>query len=255
MEQIEPNIDGFKYYCSRFKNKFSFNERLTPWNCPHCNIGKLIAKEENFICRETLILHPELEPTLQYSGFFICNCCDNKTFSTGTGIENHYCGGDYEAGDYSEISVIEYTPQFFSHPVMLFKPPVNTPSKLVDALKRVFSLCWNDIPASCNAIRVMVEMVLKEKWPDATGSNLNRKIEKLQKDESDNSANLDVLAHLLALKWLGNSGSHDDQLEERDLAVAFAIIEEVLLLLYPKTKHVKSFVNMVNTAKGRPIKS
>lgn len=260
MEHVEPNIDGFKYYCSRFKNHFSFDERLTPWSCPHCKIGRLIAKEENFFCQETLILHSERKPSLQYSGFFICNCCDNKTFSTGTGKNNYYCGGDDETGDFTEMYVNEYTPQFFSPSIMLFNPPASTPQSVRDSLKRAFSICWCDIPASCNVLRVTVEILLKERWPEVpiviNGQNLNKKLNELKKIEASQPKLLEILDYFLAIKWLGNNGSHDAELEERDLAVAFKIMDKALILIYSRDDNsVSEWVRMINAAEGRPIKS
>jgi hypothetical protein len=259
MEKIEPNVAGFEYYRSRFKKTFSFDERLTPWNCPHCNIGRLIAKEENFLCREILQQHSKLKPTLQYSGFFICNCCDHKTFSTGEGLNNYYCSGDDETGDYSEMYVNEYTPQFFSPPIMLFNPPAGTPISVKESLKRAFSLCWSDIPASCNVLRVTVEILLKEKWPEVpsviTGRSLNNKIKNIKKSEAQNQPSLEILDYLSAIKWLGNTGSHDDELEERDLAAAFKIMEKALMLLYVKDNNsVSEWVKMINAKQGSAIK-
>jgi hypothetical protein len=256
---MDASFDGFKYYCSRFKSDFSFNERLTPWHCPHCNIGRLIAKEENFLCREILQQHSKLKSTLQYSGFFICNCCDHKTFSTGGGINNYYCSGDDDTGGYSEMYVNEYTPHFFSPAVMLFNPPAGTPISVKESLKRAFSLCWSDIPASCNVLRVTVEILLKEKWSEVPtvldGKYLSKKIIKIKEFEAKNQQSLEILDYLSAIKWLGNNGSHDDELEERDLAAAFKIMEKALILLYEKDDNsVSEWVRMINVKEGRPIK-
>lgn len=260
MERIDPALEGFKYYCSRFRNKFTFNERFTPWNCPHCNVGKLMAKEENFLCKDTIPKHPDSEPRLQYSGFFDCNYCDCKTFSTGTGFNNHYCSGDPAIGDFSEMYINEYTPQFFSPSIMLFNPPAGTPKSVRDSLRRAFSICWSDIPASCNVLRVTVEILLKERWPEVpiviNGKYLNKKLNELKRIEEKKPKFLEIIDYFLAIKWLGNNGSHDNELEERDLAVAFKIMEKALILLYSQDDNsVSEWVRMINAAEGRPIKS
>jgi len=61
---------------------------------------------------------------------------------------------------------------------------------------------------------------------------------------------------LMAVKWLGNAGSHQGgELTTDDVMDAYEIIEHVLSEVYEeKTKKLKAIAKKVNKAKGRPKK-
>ncbi|QYK02778.1 DUF4145 domain-containing protein [Shewanella psychrotolerans] len=257
MESKELNVDALQYRFHRFKNTFTLNNRFAPWSCPHCSTGKLVVKKENFLCEDVTSYHLK-EVTLQYSGFFLCNYCAHKTFSTGVGTVNYYSGYDHGTNEYTDLEITEYTPQFFAPAVKLFNPPPATPESVKESLNRAFSICWSDIPASCNVLRVTVEVLLKDLWPHVQqvieGRNLGKKIKALKEKEAGNPPLLEVLNFLEAIKWLGNSGSHDGELEEQDLAVAFDIMEQVLTKLYIKeSKPVGAWVSMIVGKEGSPM--
>jgi hypothetical protein len=137
----------------------------------------------------------------------------------------------------------------------LFKLPNRTPKSVADTINRSFLLCWSDISASCNVLRVAVEKLFVEQWGDIKGKSLSEKINKLKNHSEDSPERLQVCNLLNAIRFLGNDASHDDAMEERDLAVAFDFIERILNIAFDaKNDKLNTWASMVNDAKGSPIK-
>ncbi|RYD83115.1 MAG: DUF4145 domain-containing protein, partial [Verrucomicrobiaceae bacterium] len=77
---------------------------------------------------------------------------------------------------------------------------------------------------------------------------LHARIEKYGTLAKKNKTNGQVL---LAIKWLGNSGSHSGGLTREDVLMAFDMLELVLTNLYSNTKQeIMRQVKAVNKAKG-----
>lgn len=251
----EPNLEAFEYYCKKFKRTFRFEERFTPWHCPHCRIGRLIAKQESFIKTNKQVFLDAEEAIYSFSGNFDCDTCHNKTSTIGNGAIRTCYDLDSETGQCHEWEDETCLPTFFSPQVSLFQPVQGTPASVVNALNRSFMIAWMDISASCNILRTVVEKLFNEKWPDIKGKTLHRKIEALQMYSVDDPISMKVCTYLTAIKFLGNEASHDDVLEERDLAVAFELIEQILITLYDsRQQKLDVWAKMVTDAKGRPIK-
>lgn len=59
----------------------------------------------------------------------------------------------------------------------------------------------------------------------------------------------------MAIKWLGNEASHDDSLQECDLAFGFRVMESVLNEIYDNDSTlIMELAEIINLVKGSPIK-
>jgi hypothetical protein len=128
------------------------------------------------------------------------------------------------------------------------------PKKVVSELEKSFISSWQDYSASGNHIRAAVERLLDHlKQPKTQRNNsgkqqrivLHKRITELAKRKKD------VGEALLAVKWLGNAGSHTDELTQNDVYDALDILDSVLeeLFVQQKTK-VKKLVAAINKRKG-----
>jgi hypothetical protein len=81
--------------------------------------------------------------------------------------------------------------------------------------------------------------------------DLHGRIEEFRKRDAETAD------YLLALKWLGNVGSHTnlDLLGVEDLLNGFEMFEHVIQLVYVKhERKLKKMAKTINSRKGRPLR-
>jgi hypothetical protein len=55
---------------------------------------------------------------------------------------------------------------------------------------------------------------------------------------------------LLAAKWLGNAGAHNEEVTRGDVFDMYDILERVLDLMYGNVSAVERLISSINTARG-----
>lgn len=89
----------------------------------------------------------------------------------------------------------------------------------------------------------MIEQKI-EKFP----KNLNKRIDKEFRKKESELADL-----ILAVKWIGNEGSHLGSLKRQDIIDAYSILEHALNKLYDdREKMIKNKATKINKHKGVP---
>lgn len=222
------------------------DDALPPWQCPVCNLGvfRIIPKSlrhEETTPSKQLHSDEEWEPFWIQTVFTTWGQCDNKKCAQFVAIAGK--GGVDETGN-----VYEEGPQFTEAfrpmscqpmPRIIELPP-KTPEKIVEELEASFRSFWNDTTATANHIRTAVEHLMTfvritrrtKKGNKFIYRNLHQRI------EAFSIKNSIIGSQLMAIKWLGNSGSHGEEIEKHDLLDAFEIIEHVLdELLTKKSAH------------------
>ena len=241
-----------------------YNEKLTKdrapnWPCPTCGGGHYRINKGSFnsgmdfATRDSEHLGwfgPE-----HYRYKFVATAqCDNeacKEFATIAGI-----GEVEEYGDWAtqEIHYIEkFRPTYFSPSPKIIFVPKNCPGGIASELEKAFTASWEDYSSSGNHLRSAVERLLDDLKIKATvirkgkrtRLSLHDRIVQLQ-------ANLpEIYDFLLAIKWMGNAGSHADNLSREQLFDAFDVFEEVLRVIYAKHPNaIRKIVKAVNLRKG-----
>lgn len=106
-------------------------------------------------------------------------------------------------------------------------------------LRQSFSLFWLDLDACANKIRSSVEYLLDheiihvERWQ---GAQLQQRIEKLK------SSHPDLFVKFMALKELGNAGSHElSSLKKKDLMDAYQVVDNVIyeIFIFPEIEKMR----------------
>ncbi len=240
------------YISNRFRR--AFDESYTPqWHCPSCDNGTLKLKPDSLDYYETgesISRHGDPDwdsDSIEYrfSARFECNTCLELTTCIGKGVETVYCDSSTEVDEV--IYVDEFMPLFFSPPVPLSQIPKKCPDSVRRAITSAFQIAWADYPAAANRLRVAIEKLVDEVAPQNSGlSKLHAKIEALKETHAEQ------YELLMAVKWLGNNASHDDNLQEYDLAYGFKILDLVLkeLYLYDKEGLVQMAKEVIKN-KGR----
>lgn len=179
----------------------------------------------------------------------------------------HHCKGEIAlAGKYryqedrdpSEIEregdpyVSYFTPLFFSEAPHVIRIPEAAPNEVREKLADSFRLYWHDPESAANRVRSALELLLTAQGVNRTVSGKRGKRltlhERVKRYESKRS---DIAGHLLAVKWLGNAGSHPSPISHDDVLDGYEIMEHVLDELYVgRARRVGALSRAINRRKG-----
>lgn len=231
---MDIDIDHLKtaieYASQRFRVYFTQHHfpRIT---CPTCRFGLLELEPESFKFYETVESvchhsHPDWDPDwirYVFVGFLKCNNkrCSERVACSGEGSAEQ--SGDCGTGeqDWEET----FYPRFFVPLVDIFPIPTKCPEPVQDILRESFSVAWQDFSAAGNKLRISIEKMIDIINPGGTGE-LHDKLKALR------NTNPEISDMLMAIKWIGNMGSHTSDLKECDVAVAYQVMARVLEKLY-----------------------
>ena len=246
--------------------KFPFTlDRPPDWTCPTCEKGVLrIAKESFFeaeVRRSRDHSHDAWEPEWierVYTCQLICtnDQCKEVVVNCGVGSVDI----DIEQDEYGGISQSYenfYRPKFFEPHLSLFHIPSDCPKTVSVPLNESFRLFFTSPSSAANSVRVAIEELLTElrikRFDLVKGKrrpiSLHRRIGLLP----SKYASLKDL--LIAIKWLGNAGSHgnsgDNAISQDDVMDSYELAEHILQQIYePKTQKLVALAKKVNKKKG-----
>lgn len=228
----------------RWKPEFHADSRLM-WPCPDCGASPLRIVRGSLFDGEThssAAVHDEdwFEPE-QVAGRFACtmDCanCKNVVGVAGTyrvQDDRYFDERIGEAGDFEKY----YTARYFTESPRLVEMPEATPELVVEELLASFQLYWNDALACTNRIRSAVERLLTaQRIPQTSGRkpgakrqflSLHRRIELFRAKQPS------ITDALMALKWIGNAGSHSDTVTTEDALDGYELMDWVLDSLYAR---------------------
>ena len=179
-------------------------------------------------------------------------CGEIAAVSGTSSIDEFYDQDEYgnptrEYGDRFRVSSISPAP----FPI---KVPPPTPEAVKASLIEASALIWQSADSAGNKIRSSVELLMDDQRISKTSlrngkrvrMSLHARIEKFKQ------ANRETGEALLAIKWLGNSGSHiGPELKRSDVLDAFDIIEFALDDVYAKSRtEIMKKVRLINKNKG-----
>jgi hypothetical protein len=239
---------------------FRLSEKRIPQiNCPTCKKG-ILEKMDDFIQHKTKhfieaskydTFEPESDVEYKFTGFLKCSekeceeiialtgtvICDVEEYQYDEGTDTHY-------PTYMEI----FVPEFFTPNLEIFPLLEVYPTQVSSALKKSFKLFFCDIEASANKIRTAVELLLdklriKKYTPSKkTPISLHKRLLEYQ------TKNKELADFLMAIKFIGNSGSHSKKsLKRSDLIDAYNLIKRVLDKLYDNSdEDLKKIARKIN---------
>lgn len=248
------------YYPHHTKQAFTLAEPPT-WRCPTCGGGPLRFDQSEFRALETAAtkavsreewFEADVHARLRFAGFAHCpnpECHECVLIAGAAALVSLPDPAQEE-----ETFIPRLAPTIVSPaPVVIDVLPVY-PDNVSAAITRAFELHWADASAAANAIRVAVEALLdhlrvkrlgKDRRPIALHSRIHDIFRKRDSVAAD---------HLLAIKWIGNAGSHEGRAPtDADVLDAFEILDHVLhdlLVRRPQAKRVASLSRRINRAKG-----
>lgn len=193
----------------------------------------------------------------RFTNLLECNSCQQVAAVAGrTSNFLHQYYGPFDEVETDLATTLH--PEYISPAPLLFDLPVKTPEALSEEVRRAFSLIWSDHEACASRIRTCIELLLDDiKIPKVEKTakdkeialSLHKRIEKYSVVDKESS---DLL---LAVKWIGNAGSHSNTqgLERSDLLDVFEILDYVLEQNYVgQKKRLVKIAAAINAAKGKP---
>ncbi|TDX20275.1 DUF4145 domain-containing protein [Pectobacterium versatile] len=217
-----------------------FTENHCPnWACPSCHSTSLAIQEGTFHYAAL----PESvarwkEPEGEYEDIYLVfSCllkcerarCEMVVAVSGSGGVHQNYGEDGDEPHYELFQARHFIP-----PLPAFAVPPHCPENVAQPLMQSFGLFLSAPNAAANAIRIALEELMTALGVPVMRS-LHSRIEALPEQFSEHKA------ALMAIKWLGNAGSHAlDRVNAFDIDQAYRIIEFVLSKLYAgSTKSIK----------------
>jgi len=152
--------------------------------------------------------------------------CQQEFAISGTGgvAPQYVSEDDWEYEEYFNPKACHPMPD-------IFELPHKCPDEVASELRAAFALFWSNRAACAGRIRVALEHLVNhvgipKRKKGANGKfydlNLHARIDAFAKSEPT------IGPQLMALKWLGNTGSHDSIVSEADIIDAFEILEHSL---------------------------
>ena len=242
---------------------FTSNQN-TYWPCSTCSNGYLMINEDTFFSEETSASqktqsHYGWDPesiSLVYSCIFKCsnNNCNEQFASSGHGCLDW----DIEEDDHGipqQVYSPCFEPYYFYPSLKIIDIPENVPDDITNQLNKSFELFFSSPSAAINHARSALELILNYLKVSKTTINnkkkrvkinLHNRIDKLAKQHSE------LKELLLAIKWIGNEGSHPEKsLTKNDVIDLYEILEHVLSELFEnKSKSILAKAKKINKAKG-----
>lgn len=233
-------------------------DRWPSFLCPTCSAGHLrfgeVTETESAASRNAHT-HEDWEPDWISGSFMSSAICNNDRCE-----EPVILAGDYSVemgGSWGEQYVSVYRTRYAnpSLPMMEFAP--GTPEEVTSGVKRAAALLLLDPPAAANALRAAVERFLTVQgiasFQGGAFLSAHKRIEAWkQRTRNDAVANC-----FLAVKWIGNEGSHEDSnLTVAQVLDGAEILEYAFRLLFDRTgDRIAAAAAAINAAKGLPSAS
>jgi hypothetical protein len=204
------------------------------WPCPTCRTGTLKPVkdlhryEDTAEWKRTQYNSNPYDISQRFSSWLRCNRTDCREPAVVIGEEGAGPEFDDEGNDYP---VRYYRPVAIEPSPHLFNPPKRCPEDVQVELVRAFALFLRDPTAAGNALRGAVERILDHKQVPRTLISKNHKRVRINlhlRIERFKAANLEAAAALMAVKWIGNEGSHAGSLSRSDVLDAMEMVENVV---------------------------
>lgn len=239
-------------------------DHVPAWPCPKCghaglriSSGSLAVMEDRKTAGHSF--YSGDEDTWFRSGRFSCilicphRSCQELCAVAGD-ISIDHTGNDEESYDPTPRCL----PKLITPGPQLISVPPLCPKEVATEIRAAFSLFWYDHAACLNRIRYAVEILLTKLGVPRFAVNKNHRRGPISLDSrismlrSRRSEMAELCDRMLALKHLGNAGSHPGvKITKEDAFDAFDILSRLLACMYPEEDPDRSrLTKEINKRKG-----
>lgn len=229
-----------------WSKRYFTKDSPTSYPCPKCFIGHLkLIHIKAEITKEGKSLQAYSYPygiEHAFSGIYQCSdsICGDVVAFTGLMKKDYEIPSETDEGNPSIEYATFYEPKFFFPNLRLFILPDEITKSIKDQIDLSFSLFFCDLSSCANKIRVTIEMILDDiKAPRYRMIKKKKKRQPLilhERIENYKKTNKTVSELMLAIKFIGNEGSHKGTLEVNDILDAYEILFQIVEIIYAKQK-------------------
>lgn len=212
------------------------DKRIPPWPCPTCRRGNLALltgtwRDDETVQSKRLRKHADWDPEwIQYAFSAQLQC---KNESCGETVELVGRGSiEPDADENGVMSFVDSFRPLLMHPMPeIFRIPEGAHIELKVALRASFQSFWSDPAGAANSMRIALERLLDSlgfSYRDVTKNGRRKPVNLHQRLERMRVKYPDAATQLMALKWLGNTGSHSIRVNRYDVLDGYEVLEECL---------------------------
>jgi len=232
-------------------------DNIPPFPCPTCG-ASLVKREKGLNCNQSSEARVHYEIDCDYEscfGIFVLRLlCSQTSCKESVDCVGNYCVNQDERPTGEPYWTNVLTPLFFNPTILIFSLPKHFPEPIRKPLLESFSLFWSNPSASGNSLRIALEALMDNQRVNKSarnkaGKRFHRKLhDRIVEFAGKNS---DIGDKLLALKWLGNSGSHEKGLKPEDLVTGLKLMEYAIEELFEKrSRNLAATAKRINRRKG-----
>ncbi|MFG2778229.1 DUF4145 domain-containing protein [Streptomyces prunicolor] len=240
-----------------------FPENLDDWPhvpCPTCTRGVLLPDRDSFVEEESvtslsLRVHEVWEPEWIQGSFYCVLTCRKESCDHVRVIGEMTVGGGRDDVQYEKF----LTPIMFIPALPLLESRGFCPEEVKERVDAASKILWADPNAAANRIRAAVEALMDDRGVirkklngagKAVRLSLDNRIATFKKALPQYTDAADLL---LAVKWIGNVGSHEDVLRIPDVLEGVEFLDHALSLIYDTNRDdIKKRASEVTARQGRP---
>lgn len=224
-----------------WKNRNFNNDNPKEYPCPKCNNSLKLLELKNKITpygKEMEYYNYYYGIQHVFNGFLKCSNTDCGEIISISGE----CLCDIVTGiEISPVETVEgrfsqYYPKHFYPNLRLIAIPKDISDNIKEQLNLSFSNYFDDLSSCANRVRTAIELILDDvgapkKRKRNSGAfenfrNLHQRIKHFEK------RNKKIATHFLAIKIIGNEGSHIGEVHEEDILDAYEILEQIFELTF-----------------------
>ena len=229
--------------------------------CPTCRAGTLPYKAVTALEDPTAASwhgHERWEPDMIYGTFHGDLQCTNPACGQFVVITGTYRvvmnNGEPAYGDYGDLFQVKW----FDPPLTLLDVPPSAPQAVKDAVSAAARIVWVDPSAAANRLRTAVERILDDKRVKKTFIDKHGKRQRSsahRRIEAFTPTNKTAGDAMMAVKWVGNEGTHDSELSITDVLDGAGMLQVAVTAVYDEAAiETRRRIAAINRARGLPKK-
>jgi hypothetical protein len=200
----------------------------------------------------------EWEPDWIHGGFHSVLRCGKRTCDLVRVVGKMVLVADERGGWDGQSWVHEFSPLFFHPALPLLQSHEAAPEAVLQRVAAASTVLWADPSSAANRLRSAVEALMDDQGIPRKGSGkkgpfdltLHKRIENLA---TAKPAYADAAQMILAVKWIGNVGSHEDALKSSNVLDGAEILDFALTEIYDKSRDaIKQLAAEITARKGAP---
>lgn len=183
--------------------------------------------------------------------------CDNTSCARRAAVAGEWClSWDYDDVEEREGLFDQYRLRYIDPAPRLLLTPKRTPAKVVSAIELASSILWASPDLAATQLRLAVEELLTARRVprfEVSKKGRRRRLsaqERLSRFKNDKP---EVVVVLEAVKWIGNTGTHEEGLSVEDVVKGAKFLEHALRRLYDTSEQeLLAQAKRINRSRGLP---